>query len=118
MNAFGEWPMSESGRLLRYSWLCLAATIIPPGLIHAEESPMRRVVFVCEHGSVKSVIAAEWFNRLAADRKVAIRAVSRGVTPDEAIPAGVAKNLRQEGFGIDGFRPKRLEKEDVAAALA
>ena len=31
------------------------------------EAP-RTVVFVCEHGNVKSLIAREWFNRLAAER--------------------------------------------------
>ncbi len=31
-----------------------------------------QVVFVCEHGSVKSVMAAHWFNRLAAERRVAL----------------------------------------------
>ena len=36
-----------------------------------------RVVFVCEHGTVKSVMAALWFNRLATERKLPFRAVSR-----------------------------------------
>jgi protein-tyrosine-phosphatase len=87
------------------------------GPLQAEEAPMPQVVFVCEHGSVKSVIATEWFNRLARERKVGIRAVSRGVAPDDAIPPGVAASLRQDGFEVDGIRPKRLESADVAAAV-
>jgi ketosteroid isomerase-like protein len=75
-----------------------------------------RVVFVCEHGSVKSVMAAYWFNRLAAERRAPFRAISRGVSPDDAIPPAVAVNLAKDGFDVAGFTPKRLEKADLAGA--
>jgi protein-tyrosine-phosphatase/ketosteroid isomerase-like protein len=75
------------------------------------------VVFVCEHGSVKSVMAAHWFNRLAAERNAPVRAVSRGVAPDEAIPPAVARNLAEDGFDVAGFAPKRLQATDVAGAV-
>jgi arsenate reductase len=71
---------------------------------------------VCEHGSVKSLIAAQWFNRLSAERGLPLRAVSRGVEPDPAVPAGVAENLRKDGFTLGGVRPARLQKEDLARA--
>ena len=77
---------------------------------------MSEVVFVCEHGTVKSVIAAELFNRLAAERKVALHAVSRGVTPDEAVPPGVARNLAADGFDVSKFQPKPLREGDVKGA--
>ena len=80
-------------------------------------SAMGRVVFVCEHGSVKSVIAAHWFTRLAVERRAPFRAISRGLAPDEAIPPGVAHNLVQDGFDVAGFTPKRLEKSDLAGAV-
>lgn len=32
-----------------------------------------RIVFVCEHGAAKSVIAAAYFNKLAAERARALR---------------------------------------------
>jgi ketosteroid isomerase-like protein len=76
-----------------------------------------RVVFVCEHGSVKSVIAAHWFNRLAADRKAPFRAISRGVAPDDAIPPAVADNLARDGFEGAAFTPQRLEKADLTGAV-
>ena len=37
------------------------------------ESP-QTVVFVCEHGNAKSLIASEWFNRLARARGLKARA--------------------------------------------
>jgi ketosteroid isomerase-like protein len=84
----------------------------------ASDSPaMGRVVFVCEHGSVKSVMAAHWFNRLAAERRAPFRAISRGVAPDDTIPPAVADNLTRDGFEVAGFTPQRLEKADLAGAV-
>jgi len=82
----------------------------------APQLPSPEVVFVCEHGTVKSVMAAHWFNRLAAERNAPFRAVSRGVAPDEAIPAAVAGNLVADGFDVAAFAPKGLTKADVVAA--
>jgi arsenate reductase (thioredoxin) len=82
----------------------------------APKDKVREVVFVCEHGTVKSVIAAELFNRLAAERKLALHAVSRGVAPDAGIPSGVARNLAADGFDVSTFRPAPLREEDVKNA--
>jgi len=80
------------------------------------DAPAETVVFVCEHGTVKSVIAAEIFNKRAAERKLPFRAVSRGVTPDERIPEGVAANLARDGYDVAAFKAKALTKDDVAGA--
>jgi len=80
------------------------------------DAPRGTVVFVCEHGTVKSVIAAEIFNKRAAERKLPFRAVSRGVAPDAAVPEGVAANLARDGYDVGAFKPKALAKDDVAGA--
>src|SRR5258706_16004324 len=54
-----------------------------------EQTPV--VVFVCEHGSAKSVLAAAHFNALAKRRGLRVRAISRGTNPDQAIAAPVAE---------------------------
>ena len=90
--------------------------LIAAALLATAEAPPAPVVFVCEHGTVKSVIAAEIFNKRAGQRKLAVRAVSRGVTPDERIPEGVAANLAKDGYDVAGFTPKALDKRDVAGA--
>ena len=59
------------------------------------------VVFVCEHGAVKSVVAAAIFNQLAADRGLPFRAISRGTDPDAAVPAPGRDGLRSEGLAVD-----------------
>jgi arsenate reductase (thioredoxin) len=74
------------------------------------------VVFVCQHGNVKSLIAAEWFNRLAAERGVSMRAVSRGLTPENPVPPPIAEALRRDGLDVAGFQARALAPADLAPA--
>ena len=48
-----------------------------------------KTVFVCPHGAAKSVIAAEYFQRMARQDGRDIQAVAYGVDPDAEIPATV-----------------------------
>jgi arsenate reductase len=59
------------------------------------------VVFVCEHGTVKSVVAAALFNELASQRGVSIRAIARGTDPDAGIPQPVRDGMKAEGLKVD-----------------
>ncbi len=43
------------------------------------------VMFVCEHGAAKSVIATAYFNKLAAERGLPYRATFRGTTPQDEL---------------------------------
>ena len=79
--------------------------------------PPGTVLFVCEHGSAKSVVAAAHFNRLAEQRGLPWRAVSRGTDPDsENHPAAVA-GLRGDGLQPQR-RPCRVASTDLETALA
>jgi protein-tyrosine-phosphatase len=75
-----------------------------------------QIVFVCEHGSVKSVIAMAWFERLARKRGLDVRAISRGMTPDAAVPTAIADRLRQDGFELGAFQPGGFSKQDLEGA--
>jgi len=81
------------------------------------KSDSSHVLFVCEHGTVKSVVALEHFNRLAAARGLSIRAVSRGTRPDTIIPTPVRRGLEADGFDVASFQPRRLTANDVRSAL-
>jgi arsenate reductase (thioredoxin) len=72
-----------------------------------------KVVFVCAHGNVKSLIAAEWFNRLAAERGVPTRAVARGLAPENPVPAAIAERLKRDGIDVTGFEARALSSADV-----
>jgi hypothetical protein len=69
-------------------------------------------VFVCEHGSVKSLVATVYFNRRAQERGVPYRAVARGTAPDPAVPAPVRDGLHADGFDVSEFVPRLLKASD------
>jgi len=77
---------------------------------------MPRVVFVCLHGSAKSVIAAEQCQRLARERGLVVEAMATGVEPDAEIPLPVIRGLLAEGIDVRGRRPRRVSGDDLAAA--
>ena len=77
---------------------------------------MPTVVFVCLHGSAKSVIAAEHFRRLAAERAVDVDAVSAGTEPDSEIPPKVVQGLLAAGIDARGRRPHRVTRADLESA--
>ena len=75
------------------------------------------VVFVCEHGNVKSLIASEWLNRLARERGLKARAVSRGLTPETSVPPAIAEKLRGDGFDVSAFEPRAFAPADLDGAV-
>src|SRR5947207_15954305 len=75
-----------------------------------------RVLFVCLHGSAKSLIAREYFQRLAGERGVEVEADFAGLEPDAAIPARVVENLLADGFDVHGRQPRQVTRADVERA--
>lgn len=99
------------------------AAVLAAGIVIGSGQPARAdevnadtVVFVCEHGTVKSVIAALWFNKLAEQRGLKTRAVARGVEPDAAVPEAIAAALRADGLSVAGFTPAALTRADLEGA--
>src|SRR5437588_11134863 len=74
------------------------------------------VVFVCEHGAAKSVIATAYFNKIAAERGLHARAVYRGVNPQSDLSVGALKGLRDDGVNVPERKPSMITKTDVDAA--
>ena len=75
-----------------------------------------RVVFVCEHGSVKSLIAMVYFNRSAQERGLPYRAVARGTAPEPTVPGPVREGLHAAGFEVSEFVPQLFKASDVDGA--
>src|SRR5438067_13273411 len=74
------------------------------------------VVFVCEHGAAKSVIATAYFNKIAAERGLRMRAVYRGVNPQAELSVGALKGLRDDGLKTPDLKPSPISQTDVDAA--
>jgi protein-tyrosine-phosphatase len=82
----------------------------------APGSDPHRVVFVCEHGSVKSLVATLYFNQRAQLRGLRYTAVARGTSPQAAVPASVQLALRADGFDVDHYVPQPFSTKDVDKA--
>ena len=76
-----------------------------------------QVLFVCEHGNVKSLIAASYFNKLAQEHRLPFHAVSRGTAPDSTtVPPAIIQGLRSDGFDVSSFHPSAVSASDVSAS--
>jgi protein-tyrosine-phosphatase len=74
------------------------------------------VVFVCEHGAAKSVIATAYFNKLASERGLPYRATFRGTTPQDDLSVRAVAGLKADGMEIPTGKPTAISDRDVANA--
>jgi protein-tyrosine-phosphatase len=74
------------------------------------------IVFVCEHGAAKSILAAAYFNQLASDLGLDLRAIARGTKPDEELSQTAIKGLSGDGLTPAESVPQKLTKADIQAA--
>jgi arsenate reductase (thioredoxin) len=72
------------------------------------------IAFVCLHGSAKSLIAAEYFNRLATERGLPFRATTSGPEPDAEVPGNVVAGLMTRGIDVAHCKPARVSAEHLA----
>ena len=77
---------------------------------------MPTILFICLHGSAKSLIAAEHWNRLAEASGDDTRAVSLGVEPDATVPGPVVAGLARDGFDVRGYVPRLASPDQLGAA--
>ena len=110
-------------RTLGYvGWFLLA---VSPPIATAQSRPPRgpgdsqTVVFVCDHGTVKSVVAMAYFAKLARERQLPLRAISRGTNPEAKVPALVLDGLRSDGLNLSAsFTPTKFSTNDFSNAIA
>jgi hypothetical protein len=81
-------------------------------------TPVSYVLFVCEHGNVKSLMAASYFNQMAQERGLSYRALSRGTAMDSTtVPPPIIAALKSDGFDVSAFHPAAVSAEDVSTSL-
>jgi arsenate reductase (thioredoxin) len=74
------------------------------------------IVFVCEHGAAKSVIATAYFNKLAAERGLPYRATFRGTSPQDDLSVRAVAGLKEDGMLVPSGKPAAIADGDVANA--
>ena len=84
----------------------------------ALQTPPREpaIVFVCEHGAAKSVIATAYFNKLAAERNLSFRATFRGTSPQDDLSVRAVAGLKADGLAVPTGKPAAIADSDVAGA--
>ena len=75
-----------------------------------------RVLFVCQHGAAKSVVAAAHFRRLAAARGLAVDAAAAGTAPDPELGPKAVAGLSAEGLAPAPARPRPVTLFDLERA--
>lgn len=106
-----------ANRTFRCMVLFLAAVSFLGMPSAAQRNNSSQILFICEHGNVKSVIAMSWFNRLAEQRGLKFRAIARGTSPNSTtVPAAIEDGLRADGFDLRGFRPTALSGSDLRSS--
>jgi len=74
------------------------------------------IVFVCEHGSAKSIIAATYFNQLAEQANLHVRAIARGTDPDKELSLQTVAGLDADGLTPTETIPQKLSPADIENA--
>jgi protein-tyrosine-phosphatase len=83
---------------------------------HPRAASETLVVFVCQHGSAKSLIAAEHLARLARARGLPLRSQSLGLERDPEFPPHVVAGLAADGFDVRGYVPRQASAVELGAA--
>src|SRR5205809_8141601 len=74
------------------------------------------IIFVCEHGAAKSLIATAYFNKFATERGLPYRATFRGVVPQADLSQRTIEGLRADGLVIPMQKPTAIADADVEGA--
>jgi protein-tyrosine-phosphatase len=106
---------------LRFPVLIAAGTLLTFSFGQTRKETTRgtvapTVLFVCEHGAAKSVIAAAYFDKLAKEKRLPHRAAFRGVNPDAVLNPVAKKGLEQDGVDTSGWKPILVTQKDVEKA--
>ena len=74
------------------------------------------IIFVCEHGAAKSIIAATYFNQLAKQTGVELKAVARGANPEHELSQSTIRGLAKDGLVPTESAPQQFTLDDMRSA--
>jgi arsenate reductase (thioredoxin) len=95
------------------TWLVILLAPFFSLQLHAQS---KKIVFVCEHGSAKSIIAVSYFNKIAKEKNLSWEAVSRGTSPDAEISAKTKKLLTDNRMPVPEIKPQVITQKDIDEA--
>lgn len=92
------------------------ATATSAGAQQAAPHPTATVLFVCEHGTVRSLLAKLLFEQYAAEVGLPMRALSRGTRADSAVPPWMQRGLAADHLTLGSWRPQTIRPTDLTNA--
>lgn len=111
---------------MRRAWMraaAIAASVLAFGCVTIscfaqQTAAERQILFVCEHGNVKSLMAASYFNQNIREFNLPYRAVARGSAPDSTtVPAAIVQGLGHDGIDVSSFQPMKVSTSDIASPV-
>lgn len=77
---------------------------------------MSDILFVCVHNAGRSQMAKAYFNKLAEEAGIGLRAESAGTEPAERVHPVVEAAMREAGIDLYGAKPRLMTNEAVERA--
>lgn len=115
-NQEGTTTMNSEFRVGLCAALLLTALVVGGAAQTTDPAAAPRVIFVCEHGAAKSVIATAYFNKIAAERGLPDRATYRGANPQAELSVSALEGLKEDGLTLPTAKPSPITADDVTAA--
>lgn len=76
----------------------------------------QNIIFVCEHGAAKSIVASAYFDKLAAENRLDLHSIARGIHPDAELGPKAVAGLFADGLTPAETVPQKLSLADVESA--
>jgi protein-tyrosine-phosphatase len=111
---------SAHRKLIGAGIVLVGLSVASTPLLAAESSAVapNTVIFVCKYGSMKSQMAAAYFNRVAKERGLQLTAISRAFAPDKVIPDMIRENMAKEGLAPTNETITSLKPEEAVGAAS
>jgi arsenate reductase (thioredoxin) len=81
-----------------------------------DSTESKTVIFICDHGAYKSVVAAAAFNKMAKEQGLNVHAIARGIAPAKEIAPNALNGLKQDSFSEITSTPQKLSNEELTKA--
>lgn len=75
-----------------------------------------KVLFICEHGAAKSIIAAAYLNRIAKEKGVTLQALAFGTILDQTFAPVAVSGLLRDGIALEESAPKKITLAEIESA--
>ena len=106
--------MTKANQTSRRQFILVAsASALPFAWTNARAEASVSVLFICEHGYAKSLVAARHFERMAVEHGLRVHALSRGVDPGARVPQTIEAGLAADGFDVGAFAPSPFTTAEI-----